>query len=186
MNISYGHFSGLCTDMVEWCRSRTAKDELDHAALCALENYTVMDYSISSEQAKRLYLMMTKETDDWYETLFCYMHNTYTTENFDYIPFTFSAEYGVEKREWTYSTTTVSDVRKLGLYMDYVKGRRKSDDWEARDAWISMVDFIEGHHDTALTYDFSPEENGLEDAWVHRFIELVGRSAITGEPISFY
>lgn len=196
MNISYGHFAGLVEEIVEWCKEHVATTEEDFNALGRLANYSIDNYQLSAEDAKTLYLMMTKEDVKTHESLQSYMHGLYECDCFDYMPFYIDAANGLYSRSMsaTFSRTITSNLKEMLTYQSYnenvIKNLQESNkSFEAKqkhNEWLSFVDFVVSfNNDAALSYDFAEPEYGMEDCWVSVFINLLGRAALLNTPMIF-
>lgn len=190
MNISWGHFANLCEEIVEWCREHTAKDEDDRQALAALERYKICDYSIKPENARLLYLMMTRENEE-YTTLQEHLHEWYEEDDFFYND-TFvictdkEAHYNWHTATSTIGTSCAGKTLDNFIKCDRLIGWKKLDASEEEYAdYNAVCKHIQDNATKEIVFDFSEPERGVEDAWISRFINLVGMAAIKNCDIVF-
>lgn len=184
VHLSYGHFSALMDDFIEWCRS-VAKTEEEHEAVKVLAAYSVDDYIIEPETCAILYRLLLRESDRG--SFRDNMHFDYEyADPFNYLGFLITEEAVLPGgtrflHDSDYYPKTVSS----GDWESYNKNQRliKDDNTPWKKKCKAMDEAYAAVHPfhVSLDYDFSGVEYGAEDFFVTSIIELFGLSAIEND-----
>lgn len=187
VNMSYGHFSALMDDFIEWCRS-VAETEEEHEAVNVLAAYSVDDYIIEPETCAILYRLLFRENDSG-SSFRDSMHFNYEyADPFNYLAFIVTEDAVLPGgTRFLHDSDFYPNTVSSGDWESYDKNQRliKDDNapWKERckamdDAYATVHPFH-----VSLDYDFGDVDYGAEDFFVTSIIELLGLSAIENEPL---